>query len=176
MNWLKVGAVAALCLVSAFLIREVFPKEVVQPAPPPRIRTVYDTVLQLDTAWVDRIREVVRVDTVNLTEVVTITKVDTVEVTPDLDGVTAIEVGQERGDSSLVAGFSLRGEGTLLSRWQYQFWTPGPLQGLVLDSGVPRVQWGEYVPPKRSCGFWCKTNFFLGGAATGVALWVLVGP
>ena len=169
MNKIKYLGVALMIIAASVMTRNLFPKTVATPPPPPRIVTVYDTVPEIDTAWVDKVRIVVEKDTVPLTEYVTITVRDTVEVCPTLSGVTAIDVGPAVGDSTMIAGFDLTNTGTALTmeRWTRRYWTPGPLQALAFTPEGVDVSFGIYVPPVKPCGFWCKFGHYTTGAAIG---------
>jgi hypothetical protein len=123
----------------------------------PRIVTQYDTVTQLDTAWITRVRK----DTirVNVIERVTVTVPETLRVLPPrVDGITALSVGRRVGDSTLVHGFTLAPLDTGVSRrtWTVQAYTAGPLRGLVLDS-LPRFSF--YPVPKRPCNLGCVAKY-----------------
>jgi hypothetical protein len=163
---LKTVGWVLLALFAALTLRNVFPKHITTPGLP-RIRTVWDTVRVIDTAWVTRIRH----DTlkVNVTERITITVPETLYVVPRVDGVTAVAVGEQVGDSTLVAGFTVTPADSGYTRrgWQVQFYTLGPIKSLVVDS-VPRLTF--YPPPPKPCRFFCKAGYFVKGAALGAGI------
>ena len=167
----KLQLIGVLLLVVGVAIgfRNLFPVTVELPPPPPRIITVYDTVPEIDTMWVDRVVERVVKDTVNLTEYVTITVPEIIEVCPTISGVTALDVGPIVGDSTMIAGFDLKNTDNVLTmeRWTRRYWTPGPLQALAFTPEGVDVSFGVYVPPVKPCGFWCKTGHYLTGASVG---------
>lgn len=161
------------------MLRELFPKRELV-ASPPRIETHYDTVTarQLDTLWRWRAKlvrdaraEYARDSLRTLLERLTTSVPETVRVVTDLDGVTALAVGEYVGDSTLVAGFSLArlDTGYAFRRWQAQFYTTGPLKSLVLDGTTPRVTFSP--PPDPPCRVGCKLRHFAIGAAAGAAIW-----
>jgi len=125
---------------------------------PPRIVTQYDTVKAIDTAWVTKLKH----DTVyqtNIVERVTHAKPETVFVLPQTNGVSAVSVPEKYGDSTLVGGFSISraDSGYAITRWQYQYWTPGPLKSLALTpNGTPAVDF--YAPPP-TCDTKCKAKW-----------------
>jgi hypothetical protein len=164
---LKTVGWVLLALVAALTFRNVFPKHITTSGVP-RIFTQYDTVRVLDTAWVVKVRR----DTlrVNVVERVTTTVAETLYIVPGLDGVTAVAVGAQVGDSTLVRGFSLAREDTGYTwrTWQVQFYTLGPVRSLVLDGSVPRLTF--YPPPPKPCRFFCKAGYFVKGAALGAGI------
>lgn len=150
-------------IAAALLMRSLWPRTVEVPGVP-RIRTVYDTVRRIDTAWIVRLRH----DTVkvNVTERVTVTIPETLYVVPRTSGMVAFHAGQRIGDSTLVGGFTLVpiDSGYQRRDWLVQFYTLGPVRSLTLDS-VPRITF--YPPPGKPCGFFCKTQHYLLGGAVG---------
>ena len=164
---LKTVGWVLLALVAALTFRSIFPKRITTPGVP-RIVTQYDTVRVIDTAWITRLRR----DTlkVNVTERVTVTVAETLWVVPRLDGATALAVGEQVGDSTLVGGFSLApaDTGYAFRRWQVQFYTLGPVRSLVMDGSTPRVTF--YPPPPKPCRFFCKVGYFVKGAALGAGI------
>lgn len=139
----------------------------------PRIRTVHDTVLQLDTAWVERVREVLRVDTINLTEVVTLTVPETVTVVPRIACATSLDVPPAWGDSMMVGGLRIEpGDSSyILTKWQAQYFSTGPLRSMLVDSIPPRVSfWPPPPQPERGCGFFCSLKKYTLGGIGGYGL------
>lgn len=166
-------------IAGAVMLRELFPKRELV-ASPPRIETHYDTVTarQLDTLWRwreklvrDARAEHERDSLRTLLERSTTSVPETVFVVTDLDGITALAVGANVGDSTLVAGFSLArlDTGYAFRRWQDQFYTTGPLKSLVLDGSMPRVTF--YSPQKKPCQSGCKLKHYLTGMVAGAAIW-----
>lgn len=128
------------------------------PAPAaPRIVTQYDTVRTIDTAWVTELKH----DTVyrvNVVERVTHTPPETVYRVPPLTGLLALAVGHP-GDSTLLLGFHVEPESThyTIRRWQYQYWTPGPLKSVGFTAtGTPAV---DFYPPPATCAWRCKAQW-----------------
>jgi hypothetical protein len=163
---LKGVALLVLVIGSALIARSLFPRTVTMTGVP-RIVTQYDTVRTLDTAWVVRLRR----DTVrmNVTERVTVTVPETVYVARVWRGITAVSVGAQVGDSTLVQGFTAEplDSGTAHRAWTVQFYTAGPLRSLVLDS-LPRVTF--YDPPLPACRFFCKVGHYALGGVVGASL------
>lgn len=167
----RFAIIAALVVVLAvalgLVFRNLFPKTI---PGVPRITTQYDTVRVLDTAWIVRVRH----DTikVNVTERVTVTVPETVAVVPSFSGMLAVSVGRNVGDSTLVAGLSVAPLGTSYTtrRWEAQFYTPGPLKSLAVDSGVPRI---NFYPWQKSCGSWCEIKHYLLGGSVGASVTAL---
>lgn len=138
-----------------------------QQIPIPRIVTQYDTVRVIDTQWVTKLKH----DTVykvNIVERIVTTPPETVTVVPPLNAVTAVSVGKQRGDSSLVLGVSvLPNDGTYtITRWERQYWTPGPLRSIRMVGAVPAVVFDD---PPPTCPLKCKARW-AGGAVLVVEL------
>jgi hypothetical protein len=165
------GAAAALVVLGiGVMTRTLFPRTVTV-ATPPRIVTVYDTVAQLDTAWVPRLVH----DTIRTPapppEKITTTIRDTIYRVPPLAGLTSLDVAAAVGDSTLAAGFSVTpvdsGRGYDLRRWTAQYYTLGPVRSIVLQPGMgaPRLTWGD--PPPPPCALGCTLRHYATGAAVG---------
>lgn len=147
MDKIKWIGIAALVLVAAFSLRELWPKERVVHTPP-EIVTVYDTVA------VDSFIPVevpVPVPGPEITRTVTVTEVDTVEVTPELPsifGATRIRMaGMEWGDTLSIQGFQLEPDstGSLLRReWRADYFITGPLEAIAVDSVPPVVTFASF--------------------------------
>jgi len=144
------------------------------PAPISRIVTEYDTVKVIDTAWVTRLTH----DTVyqtNIVERVVRTPPETIRVVPPLVGVSAVAVPQKRGDSTLVLGFRLTplDTGYAFARWQYQYWTPGPLKSIALTpDGTPAV---AFYDPPPTCDLRCKGKVARGAVVIAEIIRTLLG-
>lgn len=146
----------------------------------PRIHTVHDTVTleNFDTAWVERVREVTRVDTINLTEVVTVAVPETVTVVPRIACATSLDVPPTWGDSTMIGGLRIdpMGSDYTLTKWQAQYFTTGPLRSVMVDSVPPRVAfWPPPPRPKKGCGFFCSLKKYALGGITGYGLCQLEG-
>lgn len=164
---MKVALWLVLVVAAALVIRDLFPKKV-QVITPPRIVTVFDTVRALDTVWITKLRK--QTDTL-YQERVTLSLPETVFVSPRLWGLTALQVAPKIGDSTVAQGFSIEpGDSgqTLMMGWRVQWWTPGPLQALIVTPGGIRAGWGP--PPKPNCGFMCSVKKYALGAAGGYAV------
>ena len=161
--------IVALLIAAAFLGHWLFPRQVPGVPPPPRIITVWDTVATIDTAWITRVRTIIKHDTTNLIERVTVTVPETVAVCPAIAGITALDVGEHVGDSTLVGGFQITplASGIALSRWQAQVWTAGPLRSVLLDTLPPHFAFYPAPQEPRTCGFFCQ--------ATRVGVGALIG-
>lgn len=124
----------------------------------PRIVTQYDTVRTIDTAWVTRLKH----DTVyrvNVVERVTHTPPETVYRVPSLTGLLALAVGQRVGDSTLLLGFHVQPDSVryAITRWQYQYWTSGPLKSVGFTAtGTPAV---DFYPAPPTCDWRCKAQW-----------------
>ena len=167
MKALKLMGTIAAVIGVAIVVRAWFPVRVVQP---PRIRLQIDTVATIDTVRLtEEIIRTTRPDTVWL-ERLTVTPPETVMVVPPLAGLTALIVAPRVGDSSVAQGFRVvpADSGYAFTRWEAQWYTPGPLRSLVIDGGLPRAAFGP--PPPRACGPWCKLGHYVtGGAVVGGA-------
>lgn len=160
---MKTGLWIITIIAGILLMRSLWPRTVAVPGAP-RIVTQYDTVTQIDTAWVVRLRrDTVRV---NVTERVTVSVPETLFVVPRLSGMVAFHAGARIGDSTLVGGFTVepRDSGYERRQWLVQFYTLGPVRSITLDS-VPRITF--YDPPKPPCGTLCKAGHYLVGGAVG---------
>uniref|UniRef100_A0A6M3KV77 Uncharacterized protein n=1 Tax=viral metagenome TaxID=1070528 RepID=A0A6M3KV77_9ZZZZ len=146
------------------------PTEVVRIVP--RIHTVHDTVRQLDTAWVTRVRTELRVDTINLTEVVTLVKPETVTVVPRIVCATSLDVPPTWGDSLMVGGLRIDPSGSeyTLTRWQAQYFATGPLRSMIVDSIPPRLNFWPAPPVVKGCNWWCSTKKYALGVGIGYSL------
>jgi hypothetical protein len=102
---------------------------------PPEIVTKYDTVLRIDTAWIERVRTV-RVQVPTPVRTVTVQVPETVTVI-NHSGVTAISSGYEWGDTLRVFGFTI--ESGLMRRWEVAYFGTGPFRSMLLDSLPPTV-------------------------------------
>lgn len=135
--------------------------------PQPRIVTQYDTVRVLDTTWVTRLKhDTVYTVKTNIVERVVTTPPETVFVVPALSALTAISVAPKRGDSTLLLGVSITPlDGTyVMTHWERQFWTPGPLRSVRMIGPTPAVQFDD---PPPTCSLKCKAEW-----ATGAVLFV----
>jgi hypothetical protein len=164
-------AVLVIAVASGLIFRSLFPKRI-ETVGPPRIVTRHDTTRILDTLWRVRWRETVRWDTLP-PEVITITaKPETVYVgAPPLLGLSVLSVPAKVGDSTVAEGFRVTASdsGYIRSDWRIQWWTPGPLKALSLDSFPPRVAFWPAVKVEKGCGFLCKVSHYGLGAAMGRA-------
>lgn len=127
--------------------------------PQPIIVTQYDTVRVLDTAWVTRLKhDTVYTTKTNIVERVVTTPPETVFVVPATSGLTAISVAPARGDSTLLLGFSIAPlDGTyVMTHWERQFWTPGPLRSVRMIGATPAVQFDD---PPPTCPLKCKARW-----------------
>ena len=163
-----------LILVGVVALGHQFWPRTVEVITPPRIHTVYDTVTTLDTAFITRVVTKTKWDTVYL-ERVTTTPPETLYVTPDLFGLTLLDVGKV-GDSTVARGFHIfdvDGNPALQS-WQTQWWTAGPLKSISLDTFPPRISFLPAPQPHRRCDFWCQLKIagLAGGIGLGVGLLV----
>lgn len=153
---LLAGAVVVIGV--SIMVRELFPKKVLQPI---RIELQVDTVETVDTLW----RTKLKTDTLWQTRQV-VQKPETVYRVPPLVGLTALAVAKV-GDTTRAGGFRLvpLDTGYTLNLWQSAWYTPGPLTGLSIPTeGNPRVSFG---PPVRDCGFGCTLKHYLTGAIVG---------
>lgn len=167
-------AVAIVLFGTVLLSRQFWPRTV-EVVHPPRIRTVYDTVTRLDTAFVTRIVERTKWDTVYL-ERVTMTPPETLYVTPDMFGLTLLDVGQSIGDSTVARGFHIFDVDGFpaLQSWQLQWWTAGPLKSLSLDTFPPRIAFLPPSPVQKRCDFWCQAKLAALAGGVGLAVGYLV--
>lgn len=158
-----------LVVAGALMLRSLFPRTV-PVSLPPRIRTVFDTVRAVDTVWLRRTVEQLRVDTV-LLERLSVTPPETVYRVPRLEGLTGLVVAPFVGDSTVIQGFTLTpiDTGYHLGQWQGQFYTTGPVRAFAFVNGRPALRFDP--PPPKPCRFLCKVGHYLVGAAVGGAVW-----
>jgi hypothetical protein len=147
----------------------------------PTIVTRYDTVSMTefvhDTQWVTKLKH----DTVykvNIVEKVITTPPETLRVFYTTSGVTALRVGEKFGDTTKVLSFTLAPKDSspprfLLTRYQYNYFTPGPLASLALSpEGKPVV--GFYDPPPV-CNLSCRAKYTGAGAAIAIIAHYIFG-
>jgi len=142
--------------------------------PVPRIVTQYDTVRQIDTLWLTKLKHDT-VQKVNIVERVIRTPAETIYKVPNLVGLEALQIGEKRGDSTLAYGFLLQATDSAytLSHWQYQYWTPGPLRSLrVTPTGAPAIVFDD---PPPQCDLKCKAHWGAGFVATVELLRLIFG-
>jgi len=103
---------------------------------------------------------------VNMIERVTLTVPETLYVVPRVSGLTALEVGQQVGDSTLAAGFAIAPADSGYTRrgWQVQFYTSGPVRSVTVDS-IARITFS--APPPPACRFFCQAKVFGVGVLLG---------
>lgn len=177
---LQAFAVLGLVVVAAFAGHLLFPTH--EPAPPPLITTIVDTIH--DTLKVPTpsrpaagapnlvIRETHH-DLVTIAPPMPSLK-PLVLVMPDtsrprLYPLLSVLVGEHVGDSTYVTTFGLqRGDGVTST-----FYTPGPLKSIVADSaGTPRADW--YPPPDPGCELGCKVKLVTAGAGVGTLAYIIL--
>lgn len=158
-----------LVLGAAFLFRS-------KPVPPiPQIVTKYDTVTKIDTQWVKKLSHdtLYKHDTVvvekKVTQVPETTKVFITET-----GVTAVKVGEHRGDTTNVLFFSTAADDTakgtfIKKKYLWQSYTAGPLKSLVVLS--PTQLAVDYYDPPKACH---EIQYAAKGAVAGAGLIVLL--
>ena len=169
---MKRYAPLVLAVAFALILRSLWPRTV-EIVTAPRIVTRYDTVRTLDTVHITRTLTRTVWDTTILERVVTAAP-ETLRVLPPRTlGLTFLSVPDRAGDSTIARGFQLMPVDSVIERWQWetQWWTPGPLRILALDTFPPRVSFGTFPQPGKDCGFLCKAGHYLVGAALGAALW-----
>lgn len=148
----------------SIMVRELFPKKVLQPV---RIALQVDTVTTIDTLWRTRLKT----DTLWQTRQV-VQKPETIYRVPPLVGLTALAVGK-MGDTTRAGGFRITplDTGYSFNLWQAAWYTPGPLTGVLIPpEGNPQVSFGA---PVRDCGLGCTLKHYLTGAAVGASTGLL---
>lgn len=172
---MKRYAPLVLAVAFALMVRSLWPRTV-EVVTPPRIRTVYDTVTVLDTLAITRTIRRTQWDTVYLERVVT-TVPETLRVLPPRTlGLIFLSVPERAGDSTIARGFELVPRDSLIERraWETQYWTPGPVRVLSLDTFPPRIDFGAFAPAVRPCRLFCKLGHYAVGMALGAAAWEVV--
>lgn len=157
---------AIIVVLSIIAVRGLIPNS--SPKPIPTIITKYDTVQVIDTEWVTKLKH----DTVyktNIVEKVIASKPETVLVTPDLVGITALQAGKKPGDTTDVYGFQIADSGKVLSHWQYQFYSTGPLKSVSMAGQKPAM---DFYDPPRACH---EVRAFGYGAAAITGLRLILG-
>ena len=147
LKWL---GVAALVAVGSYLAGSR-----ARPVAIPTIVTQYDTVKVIDTAWITKLKH----DTIykqNIVERYVYQKPETVKVFTPLNGLLAVFVPQRLGDTTRAFGFKMQKPDSnyLLSYWEYDFWTTGPLRSMrLLSTGGVAT---DFYDPPETCDKKCK--------------------
>lgn len=144
----------------------------------PVIVTEWDTMSQLDTVWLERVRR--EVDTVNLVQRVIVQVPETVFVTDSSPGayevgITAIEAPLSWGDTLQVRGFhSVWFErGLVTSWWETRHFVKGPIRSVIVDSVPPLVSFYD-IPEPSECNTICKAKLIALSAPVIVLGWEIV--
>lgn len=169
---MKRWAPLVLAVAFALIVRSLWPRTI-EIVTPPRIITQWDTVLRLDTVAILRTIRETRWDTIYLERVLT-SAPETLRVLPPRTlGLTFLSVPDRAGDSTVARGFELvpLDSGLTRRQWTAQWWTPGPLRVLALDTFPPRVSFGTFPQPGKDCGFLCKVRGYGLGMILGAAAW-----
>lgn len=170
---LSLAAVAGLA--AGLVFREACPKverEVIHT--PPEIITRWDTVTQIDTQWVTKLR--VQRETINLTREVRVMVPETIAHVPAVVGASAVQAPLGYGDTARVFGFKLgpAGEGRgEWQTWESRHFVTGPFRSLILDSIPPVVSFWPLPRESKSCGLWCKAKVVLYSSPFIVLAWEL---
>lgn len=152
----RLWPIIGLVILVAILSREILPKHVRDPAPPPIITTVHDTIH--DTLRI-RVPKPVPGPTLTIRETIHDTTFIQIGPAPEqrtnIWPVLTVDVGKKVGDTTRITTFSLRsGQGA-----SSQIYTGGPLLGVWADSvGTPRVLFGT-PPQPASVSFWTKVKW-----------------
>ena len=133
---------------------------------------IQDTVI--DTRW--RIRDVVTTDTLNLTDTVRITIERPIGEINRLF-IDTVTVGEFFGDTMLVATTRIRSTnaGILRQDELHRLVTIGYLRSIVVTDSSLEVDFAPFPEKPKSCGFGCKVQIGLGGAAVGLIIGVVFG-
>lgn len=166
LQWQLIAFTAAAVLAGV-AIRAIFPIRVVS-VTPPKIIAIHDTVKKVDTLWRVRLVSDTKWDTVYL-ERVTIEKPDTVEkYVPNLEGISAVFVPKNIGDSAVAQGFLV--DSGHVKLWKAQWWAPGPLRAISADTFPPRISFYPAIEQAETCGTGCAIRKYLTGGIVGVAI------
>ena len=135
----------------------------------PEIHTQYDTVTVIDTLWLKKLSHdtLYKHDTV-IVERQIAQKPETTTIFVSESGITAVQVGQKRGDTTNVLFFKTELKDStsrqfIHHKYLWQTFTPGPLKS-VLMLGDGKVATDFYSPPK-ACTPW-KDRALGAGAVT----------
>ena len=143
-----------------------------------RVPLTPDTVFLADTVietrW--RIRDVVTTDTLNLTDTVRITIERPIGQINRLF-IDTVTVGEFFGDTMLVATTRIKSSpaGVLRQDELHRLITIGYLRSIAVTDSALEVDFAPFPEKPKSCGFGCKVQIGLGGAAVGLIIGVVFG-
>lgn len=180
-GWIIVAAAVVLAVIGT---RQLWPKEVTDreivrlPSSTDTV-TVRDTVIEQDTVFDRLIDTVQTTDTLVLADTIRVT--DTVKVASLAPRwyVDTASFGQSLQDSTYISSTWIAADSSGIYRrdaFERQIATPGPVQSITADSQGVSVDYGEWSEVPDTCGFFCRGQLIVGGAAGGVLAYILFGP